>query len=122
MNNFNIENTKLICDFMEYRLGNGTEKEPIVYVNVPTWYGSTETKGLSWFHFDKDWNMLMQVVEKIELLEDYRFDIASAQGIVKIYDKDKNDYLLEEMNDCKKKATYNAVVNFIQYYNKQKQN
>lgn len=133
-----IEETKLICDFMEYRLGNGTKKDPVLYIEVPMWYGGTSTKALTWFHFNKDYNSLMQVLEKIENLSfnDRKvwttiktFNTSRDENYhemsLRIYDSKSKDskYLLEfnsEFYDTKIECIYYTVLEFIKWYNENK--
>lgn len=126
-----IENNKLIAEFMNYVLGVGNEINPIVYVNIPNWFGGESTKALESLHFDKDWNMLIQVVEKIESLEDLEnFEISSNTINISYYinrDIKYNKSISYTNNNryfqypdtltTKIEATYKAVVEFIKWYN-----
>ena len=64
-----------------------------------------------------DWNCLMQAVEKIETIEEYRFDFQITQSVVSIYDKDDQEDIIEFYGDDKKEVVYAAVVGFIEWYN-----
>lgn len=98
-----LENNKKIAEFLEYNIGNGTEIDPIVYVEVPNWYGTTSTKALGWLFFEKDFNMLMQAVDKIESLG---YGVEILGNYCKIGD-------IQSSQPTKIEAVYKAVVEFI---------
>ena len=117
------ENNKIIAEFMKWDI-----------LNDMTY--SKATKG-KWIELDKlkfhsNWNLLMEVVEKIESLEDTeRFEITNSgvnithyqtkevKFIYNGYHTNKGMYLLtEKAVDTKIEAVYMAVVEFIKWYNK----
>jgi hypothetical protein len=61
----------------------------------------------------------MEVVEKIESLENTRFDFQINQYNVRIYDHENIEFIVELNRDTKIEATYNACVEFIKWYNEQ---
>ena len=66
--------------------------------------------------YHTDWNWLMQVIDKIE--KEYRFSILiSWQHCV--IESNSCEFRIEKDSDTKLKATYNAVVEFIKWYNEQ---
>jgi hypothetical protein len=71
--------------------------------------------------FHLDWNWLMKVVDKIESFEDNnrcaKYNINIEQSFVEIIDKNTDDTIVETDADTKIEATYNAVIEFIKYYN-----
>ena len=119
------ENNKIIAEFMGWEIKNYST--PISDIVTP--YGQlTETQ----LKFNSDWNWLMEVVEKIESLEDTeRFEITNSgvnithyqtkevKFIYNGYHTNKGMYLLtEKAVDTKIEAVYMAVVEFIKWYNK----
>ena len=127
-----LENNKLIAEFLEYKVGNGTEKDPIVYIGVPNWYGQTSTKALGWLFFEKDWNMLMQAVEKIELMFDSKYDCSTFYDnrdefkgwVTTWFCIDVKESILVDLDklrfETKIESVYNAVVEFVKWNNKNK--
>jgi hypothetical protein len=73
--------------------------------------------------YDKSWDALMPVVEKIEAIQDrndycpYFVEITAFECTI----KDHNDSfpIAVEVEPTKIKATYKAVVNFVKWYNEQ---
>lgn len=111
------DNNKLIAEFLGY-----VQPHPD-YPNSTYWYKKDESP-LTILPFNYDWNWLMKVVDKIEDIEDvdgfsrYVFEIFLSN--VNIID---NRYILpiiETYERTKIEATYNAVINFINYYNNEK--
>ncbi len=71
--------------------------------------------------YDTDWNWLMKVVEKIESFERRRYTLITQQNSCLIWDNDNGEEL-EYFNSSFKagtkiEATYQAVVEFIKWYN-----
>jgi hypothetical protein len=62
----------------------------------------------------------MDVVEKIETIENCRFDVMREQYCVIIKDAELMIELFEISADTKIEALYNACVQFIQWYNENK--
>ena len=85
------------------------------------------------YQYDRDWNLLMEVVEKIEntKIKDYSIstDITDDKTFISIWhygDGSKWSILIsnynEEYKDFNKiQRTYKAVIEFINFYNKQKE-
>jgi hypothetical protein len=119
------ENNKLIAEFMgglfnkhsnKYGIGNAE------YITI----GKLNNVVKAINHYDiidlkyhTDWNWLMEVVEKIESLENTRFDFQINQYNVRIYDHENIEFIVELNRDTKIEATYNACVEFIKWYNEQ---
>ena len=116
----NTEN-KLIAEFMG------------VYQDDKGYWGFTNTKEhqrwhidrfLDATHYDNDWNWLMEVVEKIENIEDKnrcsKYNFEMVQTFVEIIDNNNSDTIVEIDKNTKIQATYKAVVEFIKWYNEQK--
>ena len=96
------ENNKLIAEFMGY------PKHKIDFVGKRL---NFENSKHNTYH--KDWNWLIEVVEKIESLG-YRIEIV--KHICRIYLSNKETIVFSE-NTPKIEAVYNAVVEFIKWYN-----
>ena len=97
-----IEKNKLIAEFMGY------PKHKIDFVGKRL---NFENSKHNTYH--KDWNWLIEVVEKIESLG-YRMEIV--KHICRIYLSNKETIVISE-NTPKIEAVYNAVVEFIKWYN-----
>ena len=73
------------------------------------------------YRYDRDWNLLMEVVEKIENLskegETYMFSITKFSARVTY----KGSRIVDlPIDNTKIEAVYNACVKFIKWYNEQK--
>jgi hypothetical protein len=108
------ENNKLIAEFL------GQNKMPYEFPQ----FGYIKTNG-DWndtffdnqLKFHKDWNWLMEVVEKIESLCNNRgFEISSRFVHIRV-----NNNLTISSGVCSNRieAVYNACVEFIKWYNTQ---
>ena len=127
------ENNKIIAEFMgftfEKNIGyydNEMLLEQIVYEQQN---GNCFDELL----FNKDWNWLMAVVEKIEniKIKDYSIstDITDDKTFISIWhygDGGKWSILISNLNEeykdfNKMQRTYKAIIEFINFYNKQKE-
>lgn len=74
--------------------------------------------------FHSDWDWLMQVVKKINVIDDYRFTVKILSMDVEIYDNVNNknviDYFSPYSCDELERAVYEACVQFVKWYNEQK--
>ena len=132
------ENNKIIAEFMgwsthpkhgdKYLINKSKDR-----VNLP-WYSECNWEAsLREFNYHSDWNILMPVVEKIEntKIKDYSIstDITDDKTFISVWhygDGSKWSILIsnynEEYKDFNKiQRTYKAVVKFINFYNKQKE-
>ena len=74
-------------------------------------------------HFVDDWGSLMEVVEKIERIEDTDFIVYINVECCKITARETYpDLLIINTARTKIEATYNSCVEFINWYNQQKLN
>ena len=128
----NTENNKIIAEFM------GESKQPYEFPK----FGKIDTNG-DWkdiffdnqLKFHSDWNWLMEVVEKIERLEDLeRFEITNHSVNITYYQSKENKFILnlnhrnnglylmggENTVNTKIQAVYKACLEFIKWYNEQK--
>lgn len=101
------ENNKIIADFMANKKGQ------IIYVkHLNAWFD--DSMG---YKYDKDYNWLMEVVDKIESLGCF---IQIDSICVTISKEDIN--ILTVNNRSRIKAVYNACLDFIKWYNEQQKN
>jgi hypothetical protein len=114
-----LENNKLIADFMG-----------MVISSVPNKYW-TEKNHESIGHgklvelkYDTDWNWLMDVVESINITDDYRFSIQINTMDTYVHDAKTNKYIFRSEAKWQPKellnSVYEAVIEFIKWYNNQK--
>jgi hypothetical protein len=79
----------------------------------------SDTFSASELKFHKDWNWLMEVVDKIESL-DFNFNITSRDATVLKNHGAIYQTLIYRIDGTKKiKAVYNTCVEFIKWYNQQ---
>ena len=132
------ENNRLIAEFMgwsthpkhgdKYLINKSKDR-----VNLP-WYSECNWEAsLREFNYHSDWNILMPVVEKIEntKIKDYSIstDITDDKTFINVWhygDGGKWSILISNLNEeykdfNKMQRTYKAVVKFINFYNKQKE-
>ena len=119
------ENNQLIAEFMgvfDKILSTGNIHS---WSDAPFYYTTEDTrekviKNISKYSkYSKDWNWLMQVVEKIENLskegETYMFSITKFSARVTY----KGSRIVDlPIDNTKIEAVYNACVEFIKWYNK----
>ena len=122
-----IENNKLIAEFMgvfDKILSTGNMHS---WSDAPFYYTTEDTrekviKNISKYSkYSKDWNWLMEVVEKIENLskegETYMFSITKFSARVTY----KGSRIVDlPIDNTKIEAVYNACVEFIKWYNENK--
>ena len=127
------ENNKIIAEFMGF-----TYEKNIGYYDNEMLLGQIvydEQNGNCFDEllFDKSWDWLMKVVEKIEniKIKDYSIstDITDDKTFINVWhygDGGKWSILISNLNEeykdfNKMQRTYKAVVKFINFYNKQKE-
>ena len=113
-----IENNKIIAEFLSVKI-HPFKFIPIEERGLYNGYFIDELK------YHEDWNWLMVVVEKIESLEIFdrmgRFNI-NTKNFDENYTSfitDKDEYFIQCEGDTKIEAVYNAVLEFIKWYNNQ---
>jgi hypothetical protein len=107
-----MEDNKLLAEFM------GKEWHNSFFAGVSIISPSNIT-----YKFDTDWNWLMQVVEKIESIEDNRFlfQTSARQGFyAEIRERFSYETKIEDAyGKTRIEAVYNACVEFVKWYNEQ---
>lgn len=93
--------------FTKY-IDKGKHKE-VIHTNIPT---NSEA-------FKKDWNFLMEVVEKIESLGYWTEILGGLQNICLIGSINSSCESFKVIADTKIEAVYKACVTFIEWYNEQ---
>ena len=119
-----IENNKIIAEFLSVKIHPCETIENFKFLPI-------EERGLYNGYFidelkyHEDWNWLMVVVEKIESLEIFdrmgRFNI-NTKNFDENYTSfitDKDEDFIQCEGETKIEAVYNAVVEFIKWYNNQ---
>lgn len=112
------EGNEIIRKFLEWEKVVNEDKKgcDIVYWKI----------GNNWPHasgklkFHTSWDWLMPVVEKIESLGNYGVEIRHFSCSIYELSFDPSDLNIESNFDSKIEAVYNAVVQFIQWYNQNK--
>ena len=106
-----MKDNKLIAEFMG-----------VDYVDIDTYLESNKE-----LQYHTSWDWLMPVVEKIESFQDgndgdsmrgHLYNFRIEQNFVYILDGESMDVIIEMNGDNKLDATYQAVVEFINQYNK----
>ncbi len=109
-----MENNKLIAEFLGFQstnLGWFDNEEHLINVEKDNTFDDLK--------FHSDWNWLMEVVDKIENYNKYTSVLFFPQGCaIDCYVENGFSF----SNDCNTKieAVYNACIEFIKWYNKQK--
>jgi hypothetical protein len=111
-------NNKLIAEFLGWDVNNPS--------TFPTeLHQEEELQGFWELKFDTDWNWLIKAVEKIEhtTINNITFDFFITKEKTHIHYSKNNDWfsnLFLHEGNTKIENTYNAVVEFIEFYNKLK--
>ena len=101
------ENNKLIAEFMEHK--------PTFEVYIDDVLTTLERPIKN---YNSDWNWLMEVVEKIEGLGYWIEILTGIEKICLIGSINSSCESFRVVEETKIKAVYNAVVAFIEWYNK----
>jgi len=101
-----LEKNKLIAEFMNYPQSGIDNKDPYYYAMKHCF-----DNNLMKYHSSWDW--LMPVVEKIESLG---LNTKIYTGHTTIASRDAS-FISQKLNDSKIEATYEAVVEFIKWFN-----
>ena len=100
-------NNKIIAEFMKYIKHTQTK----AYLTKDGYFHDKDLK------FHSDWNWLMEVVEKIESIG---FTFETKKNWARITRKGENIILRWEEDKTKIEAVYNACIEFIKWYNENK--
>ena len=123
-----VENNKLIAEFMGFVADKSFEVKLADGINTSYYYRKDDVVHLpERMKYNCSWDWLMEVVEKIESLPDEEnngaFFFEIYQDSVIIFSN--GDYLNELIEVIRQgsriKNTYQAVIEFINFYNKQKE-
>lgn len=120
-NSETIENNKLIAEFMGIVKENERASSGRSIEVSKGKFVDYEALGEGWLKYDTDWNWLMEVVEKINIMDDYLFSANIWSMDVTIYNNDSGEIIFR--SECKWqpdeliKAVHEAVVEFIKWYN-----
>ena len=114
-----IDNNKLIAEFMGYpkkQLNKGVAR---LEENKFVWGQIYYNIGDKWYREDvlqyhEDWNWLMKAVEKIN---DFNNVVSINQNHVLIINNVRSEVIVDIVAGDMLEATYNAVIEFIKYYN-----
>lgn len=113
------ENNKIIAEFMGFDFSRFAN-DGIIEPQEDIFFTDSKTFTLEELKFHSDWNWLMEVVEKIEEIENIRFNVETSQDTCRIYDCENfEDIVNIEYADTKIQAVYQAVVAFINWHNQQ---
>ena len=115
MNLKNVSENKLIAEFMGMTYGDPNDNSVMIQM---TPYGN-EVVPIESMEYHTSWDWLMPVVERIE--SDDRYDVHILQYGTRITDNQKEivNNVANISFDKKIEHTYQAVVEFINQYNKQ---
>jgi len=97
----------LMAHFMGLKCGNDWE----VRSEIAQWCHPMDLK------YDKSWDWLMPVVEKIETM-DYGFKMC--RKVVEVYVDSTKEVILKTKESCRMESLFKAVVEFINWYNANK--
>lgn len=110
------ENNKIIAEFMNWKV----QKRDFPNCKNPI---TKEWEFNPVFKYHLDWNLLMEVVEKINQFEDQRFSCLINSMDCNVFDNVKNKVVASSFGrftpDQLKESIYNACVEFIKWYNQQ---
>ena len=124
MNNI-IENNKLIAEFLDWEFDDLSEtfETPFLKLVDPNAFGDEQYScKLQDFEleFHTDWRWLMEVVEKIEKLQDENkcaiYNVQIEQSFVEIIINHTSETIVEVDCNSKIQAVYQACVEFIKWY------
>lgn len=112
------EYNKLIAEFMGWNIKSPTT----IPTNLHLSNLELDNGEVMELQFQEPWAWLMTVVEDIESFKDdnncCKYNVNIQQCWVEIIDNENSDEIVAVDGYDKKAATYNAVVEFIKWYNK----
>lgn len=125
MENQNVlHGNKLIAEFMDCKIKDYGEDIEIVEWSddfYPDYQHMDGAHTINNIWFDRSWDWLMPVVEKIESLKS---PVYINSNCCTIYEKidfntDNGDLFIQSYHKTKINAVYDAVIDYIEWYNKQ---
>lgn len=122
------ENNRIIAEFMGAKYNKDTSfpmRHDELWLPIHGVCNFIGTNGKC-LRYDSSWDWLMPVIEKIEELEEGRFDVNILKNGTQIFEFFASGLLIVDnvaniSFSEKIEHTYDAVVRFIEWYNKQKQ-
>ena len=117
------ENNKLIAEFLVKTEGGLVKLEENIFSTIDEFAIPDDYLTLKDLKYHKNWNLLMEVVEKIESLDHCQIDISlnwcriGYKGT--FFNYDSRDYFKEI---TKIESVYTACIEFIKWYNEQNKN
>lgn len=124
------EGNKLITEYMgyQYEIGAGTQPSgwyKLIRSDITDMeYREYLCRNDSAIKYHKSWDWLMQVVEKIEETTPYKINILECD--CEIYSMVSDGFIthknsvIDKSRDTKIEAVYEAIVDFIEWYNRKK--
>ena len=118
------ENNKIIAEFMGFKLQNNPNERFFNQwlINTPTEIAWSNREKL--LFFDCDWNWLMAVVLKINMVDNYRYTVQINSMDTYIHDLKCSGFIFQSemkwQSDELINSVYEAVVEFIKWYNENK--
>ena len=110
------ENNRMIAEFLGY-------SQPHPDYNGATYWYKEGKAPLTILSFNYDWNWLMEVVDRIESIDDGAFDVNILKNGTQIVNYAEMTTIVENVADVsfesKIEHVYKAVVEFINIYNQQ---
>tara|TARA_R100001463_G_scaffold133226_1_gene194440 strand:+ start:57 stop:404 length:348 start_codon:yes stop_codon:yes gene_type:complete len=111
------ENNKMIAEFMGWDIKIPTTIPPNLHLSNL----ELDNGDIMELKFHKSWNWLMPIVDKIESLSIVSFEKnLQEEGDYQCLFTQGNDIVICHYADTSREATYKAVVEFINEYNKTK--
>ena len=110
-----MEENQIIAEFMGIESDNAKMRGHLYECPVTAEY-------VTELEYHTSWDWLMPVVEKIESFQDgergHLYNFRIEQHFVYVIDGDSMEHIIEMNGDSKLQATYKAIVEFINEYNK----
>lgn len=114
-------NNKLIAEFLNTQINSDDTYELPKFGTIRLNGDFKTSFTLEEMKFNKDWNWLMEVVDRIESLNDGAFDVNILKNGTQIVNYAEMTTIVENVADVsfenKIEHTYQAVVEFIKWYN-----
>jgi hypothetical protein len=124
MNNI-VENNKIIAEFLVKNEGGLVKLKENIFSTIDGFEIPDDYLTLKDLKYHKDWNWLMEVVEKIENLQDENncaiYNVQIEQSFTEIIDNHTYETIIYNIDaDSKIEAVYDSCIEFIKWYNEKK--